>query len=480
MPTALIRGGGAPPPPPSRLRWIERRPAWSTQLRARGAETALVSARVNRRKIDLIPVAAWSDPTKARIGELLVAVTDRLAAAGISGLSEVVALAMDAARAEGLTDPRITSDGKHVEIGLTDKSDSARWAAQWLCERGVTGGLILVGGDELGPLGGVPGSDAHLLIPELTRATVVSVGAEPGGVPPGVLHVGGGPDRLLELLDGQLARRMDRRVPSVDDDPAWVVALPRQDAMGRVAESIGALANGGVGLRATREEDGSATLPLFIVNGIYTRGAEPHLLPGPLWTNLDVRGTGGDERLLDLRTGVLLRTDGGPSQLRSLRFLSAADPELMALRAEGSADHLQPGTTFALPTEPTAVEHDDRGAVRRARTTDPGGGGIAVAARDWQQVVDARRVVERLASWEADAFRAPTWAARQREPGPRGGAGLRPVAGGPPRRPGPACGPAPRSASTARARTSWPPDLPCSTCWGRHLTEPRPLSAPGG
>ena len=32
----------------------------------------------------------------------------------------------------GLADPRITSDVKHVEIGLTDKSDSARWAAAWL------------------------------------------------------------------------------------------------------------------------------------------------------------------------------------------------------------------------------------------------------------------------------------------------------------------------------------------------------------
>jgi len=378
------------------------------ELRARGVETALVSARVNRRKIDLIPVAAWCDPAKPQIGELLVAVTDRLAAVGIGGLSEVVALAMDAAGAEGLTDPRITSDGKHVEIGLTDKSDSARWAARWLSERGVTGGLILVGGDELGPLGGVPGSDAHLLIPELTRAAVVSVGAEPGGVPPGVLHVGGGPDRLLDLLDGQLARRMDRRVPSIDDDPAWVVALPAEDAMGRVAESIGTLANGSAGLRATREEDGAGSLPLFIVNGIYTRGAEPHLLPGPLWTNLDVRGPGGDERRLDLRTGVLLRTGGG-SPLRSLRFLSAADPELMAMRAEGSAAHLHADATFASPIERTAVEHDDRGAVRRARTTDPGGGGIAVAARDWEQVVDGRRVVERLAAWEADAFRAPTW-----------------------------------------------------------------------
>ena len=106
------------------------------QLGARGMAARVVSKRLNRRKIDLIPEPAWADPPKARIGELLDAVAARLRAAGIAGLSEVVAVAMSAAQGSGLADPRITSDGKHVEIGLTDKSDSARWAARWLAERG--------------------------------------------------------------------------------------------------------------------------------------------------------------------------------------------------------------------------------------------------------------------------------------------------------------------------------------------------------
>ena len=63
----------------------------------------------------------------------------RLAAVGIGDLSEVVDLAANAAHTAGLADPRITSDVKHVEIGLTDKSDSARWAADWLVLRGITG-----------------------------------------------------------------------------------------------------------------------------------------------------------------------------------------------------------------------------------------------------------------------------------------------------------------------------------------------------
>ena len=71
----------------------------------------------------------------------------------------------------------MTSDAKHVEIGLTDKSDSARWAFGHLWERGIGPGLALIAGDEFGPLGGLPGSDSMMLIPEVARATTVSVGS---------------------------------------------------------------------------------------------------------------------------------------------------------------------------------------------------------------------------------------------------------------------------------------------------------------
>ena len=150
------------------------------RLRTRGLEAKVVTQRLNRRKIDLIPLPEWADPKKADIDLLADAVSARLAAAGIADLAEVVALAGDAARAGGLVDPRITSDVKHVEIGLTDKSDSARFAASWLATRGVTGALVLIGGDELGPIGGVAGSDSLMLVHALARATVVSVGVDLG------------------------------------------------------------------------------------------------------------------------------------------------------------------------------------------------------------------------------------------------------------------------------------------------------------
>ena len=243
----------------------------------------------------------------------------------------------------------------------------------------------------------------------MARAVVVSVGVEPDGVPPGVVHAAGGPAQLLALLDAQLARRRDRRVPTVDDDPAWVVSLPEEETMRRAAEALGTLANGWAGLRAAREEDGPGTLPSFAVNGIYTAGPAPSLLSGPIWTALTVSGAGRDERLLDLRTGVLLRTGRDGSPLRTLRFVSAADPWFMALRAEGSASQLESGTTFGAPADGTPMELTDRGPARLARTTDPEVGGITVAVQDSQHDGGDHRVVERLGAWVADGSRPPDW-----------------------------------------------------------------------
>src|SRR5262245_1256406 len=184
------------------------------RLGERGIQAEVVSNRLNRRKIDIIPEPEWAAPPKARIGEPLPAVSERLHAAGWRDLAEVVAVTVEASRSAGLADPRISSDVKHVEVGLTDKSDSARWAASWLATRGITGELILIGGDEFGPIGGVVGSDSLMLVPELDRAVAISVGVEPEGCPDGVLALGGGPARFLELLEHQLARRRRSGAPS--------------------------------------------------------------------------------------------------------------------------------------------------------------------------------------------------------------------------------------------------------------------------
>jgi hypothetical protein len=177
------------------------------RLAARGLVTRIVSERPGRRQNDLIPEPEWADPPKARIAQLLEAVEQRLAAAGIARLPEAVEIARVAAAEAGLGEPRVTSDAKHVEIGLTDKSDSARWIMRWLWERGIAPEQVLIAGDELGPLGGLPGSDLLLMSGEGARATTLSVGIEPGGVPGGVVWIGGGPDAFTVVVEDQIARR---------------------------------------------------------------------------------------------------------------------------------------------------------------------------------------------------------------------------------------------------------------------------------
>ncbi len=178
------------------------------RLRERGIEVEIVSDRLNRRKIDLIPVAEWADPPKSAIADLLGAVESRLAASGMAGgIKEAYAAVVRAARGLGMKGARITSDVKHIEVGLTDKGDSVKWIARRLAPSlGIKPEEILIVGDEFGPIAGFDGSDYKMFSAELERATYISVGVEPNGVPDGVIHLGGGPPAFLALLDQQIAR----------------------------------------------------------------------------------------------------------------------------------------------------------------------------------------------------------------------------------------------------------------------------------
>jgi trehalose/maltose hydrolase-like predicted phosphorylase len=309
-------------------------------LARRGLRAAIVSQRLNRRKIDLIPEPEWADPPKARIADLLAAVEERLHRAGLAGIGEAVRVAEKAAREAGLRDPRVTSDAKHVEIGLTDKSDSARWLLRELRRSGIGPGLVLVAGDEFGPLGGLPGSDSLLLVPETGPSTAVSVGAEPTGTPDGVILLAGGPATFLELLRDQLERRRRGDVPELDGDPAWTLAVEGLDpVLERVHESLLTLADGRLGTRGAPLLSHPAASPGVLTAGSYRgEGPETELVPWPDWTKLE--GVLPDEpplrRRLDLHTG-LLRHDG---PLTALLFSSLARPGTVALRAQASPTHL--------------------------------------------------------------------------------------------------------------------------------------------
>lgn len=157
----------------------------------------IIYNRLNRRKIDLIPLPEWADPPKSKIDELLMAVNKRLKDHNVPSLSYLIKRTKEISFEIGLKDPRITSDVKHIEVGLTDKSDSTKFVREKL---GVLPEEMLILGDEFGPIGEVDGSD-YLMLNKYTKgATFISVGKEPNGVPKEVIHIGGGPEKFVEIL----------------------------------------------------------------------------------------------------------------------------------------------------------------------------------------------------------------------------------------------------------------------------------------
>lgn len=256
-----------------------------------GLDIGIVYDRLNRRKIDLIPLPEWADPPKSRIGELLAAVDHRLSSAGFSGgVGEAVALAMRSAREHGLQ-VRITSDVKHVEVGLTDKGDSVTWIKQNLLQaEGIALTDTLILGDEFGPIGRFPGSDDRLR-DGMDGAAVVSVGAEPDGVPPGVLHVGGGPGWFRALLLDQVCAQYEAAHPSAGNmsarggadsagavqsaltplaDPLWRLDIDGYNAsLEHSVESRCVTANGALGVRGALPQPTRASNPAMFVAGLF-------------------------------------------------------------------------------------------------------------------------------------------------------------------------------------------------------------------
>ena len=138
--------------------------------------------------------------------------------------------------------------------------------AAGLASKGITGRLIVLVGAKLA---------ANANVPELRRAVVAPTPDGRDGVV-----------SLIGLLDHQLKLRADRRVPTIDDDPAWVLRLPADPAMERAAEALGVLANGWAGVRGRREDGRPAAVPAMVVNGVYTEvDGQARLLGAPDWNS---------------------------------------------------------------------------------------------------------------------------------------------------------------------------------------------------
>ena len=82
---------------------------------------------------------------------------------------------------------------------------------------------------------------------------------------------------------------MEPADPAGRVDPGWAVTVDADARLERVAEALCSLADGRFGTRGAREEDGAGSVPLTLAAGIYQdAGGGPTLLPGPVWTGLDV------------------------------------------------------------------------------------------------------------------------------------------------------------------------------------------------
>jgi trehalose/maltose hydrolase-like predicted phosphorylase len=382
------------------------------RLAERGLRAEIISDRLNRRKIDLIPGPEWADPPKARIDELLSAVESRLSAAGLHGLADVAALAEAAARDARLGDPRVTSDVKHVEIGLTDKSDSAHWLFAQFARLGVGPHAVLLGGDEFGPIGGLPGSDSLMLVREAERASAFSVGVEPRGLPPGVLALGGGPGAFLDLLEDQLDRRTKGELPLPEPDAEWTIEVDGFDpANERVTGAILTLADGSIGTSGAPLFGHPSAFPRVLVSGVYDgKGSSSRMLEGPVWSRLDAELDPHAElrRVLDLRTGTLHEDVQLPdgTRTRSLRFAALARPGTVALRVEGPHALLRNRVGLVAP-KGRAERREGSRRGRQWMQVRGTHGGVAAAIKDVHRSDVGISRLERLGSYVVGSDDAP-------------------------------------------------------------------------
>ena len=335
--------------------------AVQSELRSSGIEVGIVSDRLNRRKVDLIPEPDWADPPKSRIGELLAAVEDRLQPLP-GGIGAAIDLAGRLATENDLPDARITSDVKHIEIGLTDKSDSIAFLMQRIAPaRAIRPTEVLIAGDEFGPIAGFEGSDYRMVTRLAAGATLVSVGKEPNGTPTGVINLGGGPAQFVQILRDQATRAtsgLEIQPPPVrasetpNGTDGWRIVSEGYDLASEASqETLFSLVNRYMGVRGSTDELNPSRTPRAFVAGLFD-GEQPgveDLVVIPDWVATEIHIDGvlftpwswtvrSHRRTLDLRA---LRLDrelvvedphGRVLQLNSSRILSLADTHLGAIR----------------------------------------------------------------------------------------------------------------------------------------------------
>ena len=432
--------------------------ALRARLAAAGAATELDFTTVDRRLVRLAADTGEAPGRRAR-GDGV----PRFGRGGLPDVAGVSALARSLAKDAGLPQASVTAWPTHVEIGLTGALDALRYLVRNLLQRrGRRPEELLALAASFGAAPGRAAPDPADVIPELRRATVVSVGEEGGDLPPGVHALGGGSAALLAVLQEQVARRGRRAracFPTPVEDPAWRFAVHGFDPFReREVETWLTIANGATGTRGALEEGSAISTPATFVAGVFGDGtAEPRFrqpVPAPDWLGLRLKVgdmrlalSNGEvldhERVLDMRSGVVYRfwrqRDGAGRTIavRTARFASLDDRTVMAIRAEAVPEDFggnlvwegMIGVSHAGgPTRETVFEAlaDAPGFVATSKgrnggghalavTTDPAAGSpIARRVQQARDVIGGRlepgepATVDRLAAIAAARTRAPS------------------------------------------------------------------------
>lgn len=273
--------------------------------------------------------------------------------------------------------PHITSDGEHTDISPTNTPDALMWIRrELLAPEGIPLDDVLFVGDEFGTLAGASGSDGRTGA-HVDGASIASGGSEPEGMPPNVIHLGGGPPRFRQLLTFQAAlhtqaqhsggspahadtvasgiRRDDEAAATLwaeaafrsSDDPNWLLETHTYiPALEHDIETRLAIGNGFLGIRGALDMPTRASHPRTFVAGLFAPGGRasfnlPALTPVPEWMSIDISVDGKrlsldssnvvwHRRLLDMRRGVVitewshrLANSQHVIRLRTLRLASA-------------------------------------------------------------------------------------------------------------------------------------------------------------
>ena len=211
-----------------------------------------------------------------------------------------------------------------------------------------------------------PEATRWLLVDDRSGATAVSVGVEPGGVPDGVVWLGGGPDAFAAVLEDQIARRRRGELPIVVEDPQWTLAIDGADPLlERVHESLLTLADGRLGTRGSVLAAHDAATQRADVRRVHQRGRRDAPAGRAALEHDRARG-----RAVQVRCAACLTSTPGCCASRSARedgrldallFSSLARPGTPVLRARDSDPEHAP--------RPRRSSRPPESRTRKARTT---------------------------------------------------------------------------------------------------------------